>query len=344
MSEQVLYGAEVIEGLEAIAQDEVKRRLRGARVVGSDAGEIQFSYAESFADLANLKTVQAVYRLLRFPIPRPKALLGDQYFRQVIAAIQQILVSQVSGSFRTLGIAAAGSDSSVMLRLRDTLAKTVGLAPTDDKGDLLLRIRPERKRGSWEVLIRTTPRPLATRRWRVRNYEAALNATVAHTLVLLTQPRPDDVFTNLCAGSGSIAIERALAGGAESLLAIDNNAPTLALAQLNFDAAAINHPVGHLVLGDVKQLPLASGIATALAADLPFGQRSGSHGDNSQLYPALFREAARIAAVSAHFAVITHEVKLMDQLMPTFDTWELRKELMINLRGLHPRIYLFLRR
>jgi tRNA (guanine6-N2)-methyltransferase len=344
MSEPVLYVAEVIEGLEAIAQDEIKRRIDGSRIAESDKGEVQFSYGGNLSSLTNLKTIQAIYRLLRFPIPRPKALLGDQYFRQIVTTIGQIIASQSPASFRTLGIAAAGSDSSVMLRLRDTLAKAVGLTPADDKGDLLLRIRPDRKRKDWDVLVRITPRPLATRAWRVRNYEAALNATVAHALVLLTQPRSDDVFVNLCVGSGSIAIERALAGRTQSLLAVDNDASTLGLARVNFEAAGVVQPVRYLVLGDVKRLPLASASATALAADLPFGQRSGSHGDNARLYPALLSEAARITAVGAHFAVITHEVRLMDQLMPTFDTWELRKELMITLRGLHPRIYLFLRR
>ena len=39
---------------------------------------------------------------------------------------------------------------------------------------------PARGGDGWETLVRTTPRPLATRYWRVCNYEAALNATVAH--------------------------------------------------------------------------------------------------------------------------------------------------------------------
>jgi tRNA (guanine6-N2)-methyltransferase len=336
-----LYAAEIIEGLEEIAQDELKR-IKGVKILQKRAGEVIFHSDET--RLRELKSIQSVYHLLYVPVPRPKALLGDQHFRQLVMAIDQAMSAYPAQTFRTLGIAAAGSESSVMTRLRDTLAKATQLAPADDKGDLLLRIRPSKAQDGWEVLVRLSPRPLATRAWRVRNYEAALNATVAHTLALLTKPRRDDVFLNLCAGSGSIAIERLMITEVERMLAIDNSRETLALSVANFGTAGVIHPSQHLLLADAKRLPIASGVATALAADLPFGQRSGSHRDNMRLYPALFGDAARVAVDGARFALITHEIRLMDQLIPTLDAWQLAQSFRITLRGLHPCIYVFVRR
>ena len=343
MPDQQLYVAEVIEGLEFIVRDELLRRVINVHIVPNSLnGEVEFSCKLNDPTLAELRSAQAVYHKLRFSVPRPKALLGDQNFRRLVAAIASVLAAKPKDTFRTLGIAAAGSDSSVMRRLRDTLAQAAHLAPVDDKGDLLLRLRPDYA-GGWEALIRISPRPLSTRSWRVRNFDASLNATVAHALVQLTQPSANDIFVNLCAGSGSIIIERLLASKPQAVLGFDRNIGVLSFATANLEAAGLSSPEQYLTLADVTRLPIKNGVANALAADLPFGQRSGSHDENARLYPALFAESARIAAVGAHFAVLTHEVRLMDHLIPTFDSWRLIKAFRITLRGLHPRIYLFQR-
>src|SRR5690625_5498492 len=60
-----------------------------------------------------------------------------------------------------------------MQRLGEALAELAEV-PVDPEGDLLVRVRrgPGRP-GTWQVLIRTTPRPLATRAWRTVNYPGA---------------------------------------------------------------------------------------------------------------------------------------------------------------------------
>ncbi len=179
MNKQTIrYEAEVIEGLEFIAQVEIAR-LYGTQVVNQHKGAILFDFGSRFTPLLNLRTVTAVWLLLTFDVPRPKALLGHQHFTRLNAAVVDVLKQQPPHSFTTLSIDAAGSESSVMRRVCAELAQSVNLTPSDDRGDMVIRLRRARDGNGWDALIRISPRPLATREWRVCNYEGALNATIA---------------------------------------------------------------------------------------------------------------------------------------------------------------------
>jgi 23S rRNA G2445 N2-methylase RlmL len=334
------YEAETAVGLESIAQTEITR-LREVRVQHVSSGAIQFTHSGTLAALLHLKTVIAVYQRLPFAVPRPKALLGHAHFKRLIEAIQQIRAHQPQNAFRTLYISAAGAESSVMQRLKAELAAATHLQVGQDEGDFWLRLR--RQGDGWEALLRLTPRPLATRVWRVRDLPGALNASVAHAMILLTQPKPDDVFVNLLSGSGTFLIERALHSPAAQIIGIDHAATVLALAHENLAAsgqAARIQPVQ----SEARRLPLPAASVTALCADLPFGQLVGSHAENQILYPHLLAEAGRIAQIGAVFALITHEIRLIEPLLAQSPLWEVRQTYKITLGGLHPRIFVLVRR
>ncbi len=334
------YEAETIPGLEEFAANEL-RHLRAGAVsqLRTYKGAVRFRFAGDPNALRGLRTVQAVYRVEWFAVPRPRALLGDAHFRRLLAqieAVRQIKPDQ----FTTFQIAAAGSDSSVMERIKREIAASAGI-PHAESGDLLIRILPDD--GGWRTLVRLTPRPLATRSWRVANYEGALNGVVAYCMALLTQPKPGDTVVNLGSGSGSLLIERGFAGAAHQVIGIERDPVVIDLALANVRASGCQRCL-RLVCADMRQSPLPDSCADALLADLPFGQRVGSHADNRALYPAALAEAARLAKLGAHFVVITHEIRLMDAALEHAHVWQPVRVLPIILRGLHPRIYVLQRR
>ena len=193
---------------------------------------------------------------------------------------------------------------------------------------------------AWEVLTRLTPRPLATRAWRVCNYEGALNATVARAMALLTQPKPNDVVLNVFCGSGSLLIERGLWGEAAQMMGCDINQLARDCAEQNIKAAAFAKAL-QVMDWDARQLPLPDQSVDVLLADLPFGNLLGSHRDNLNLYPAVLREAARVAKPNARFVLITHEIKLIEAVLTDLSgLWQVKESLKVTLRGLHPRIYI----
>jgi tRNA (guanine6-N2)-methyltransferase len=339
------YEAEVLPGLEPFAAAEIRRRLGETSAVGEGAaGDLPFEYGGDPYDLLALRTVVAVYQVLDFDIPRPKALLGHQNFHRMVDAITKVEALHPPKSFRTFRFSAAGRDSSVFDRLRDDLAAETRLANAPDEADLLLRVRPNADRGKgWQVLIRLTPRPLATRDWRACDMPGALNASIAAAMVEMTNPRPDDAFFNPMCGSGTLLIERVARMPVDLAAGCDTDPDALACGRENVRSAGLGHVIDLLAM-DAAALDLPDGAFTALAADLPWGQLSGEHAENPALYRAVLREWARVAVRGARLAVITHEVAVFEDLLGEIaDVWALIDVVKVFQGGLHPRIYVFAR-
>ena len=186
--------------------------------------------------------------------------------------------------------------------------------------------------------MRLSPRPLATRDWRVCNMAGALDAAVAHAMLTLIPSNHADIYLNLGCGSGTLMIERLARGPAQTVIGCDYALSALECSRANLSAAGYLSDVS-LVLSDVRNLPFDDGFAGTICADLPFGQLVGTHQENLELYPRLLSEAARVARINASFLAITHEVRLMEKLLSKSLDWRVEQILRINLGGLHPRIF-----
>lgn len=339
--------ADVAEGLERIAFSEMRRKFdeRIERLdKGERPGEIRFSYVGNPYQLLKLQTAQSVYFVQHFAVPRPKALLGHQHFTALLKQIAAIRDLSPEGAYTTLHINAAGSESSVMKRLRDELAAATKLQPADEEGDLLVRLRhPPGDEESWEALIRLTPRPLATRAWRVCNREGALNATIANAMAFLTQPKPDDVFLNLLCGTATLLIERLALDDAKSAVGYDEDESALDCARRNVEAAGLSDKI-RLNRGDARDLPIAAKSVDTICADLPFGHLVGSHEGNVELYPAVLREAARVLKPGGRCVIISHEVRLMESLLDDSPHWAIEQVIRVAQGGLNPRIFVLVRK
>ncbi|MDE2946308.1 MAG: RNA methyltransferase [Chloroflexota bacterium] len=332
------YEAEIIPGLEPFAIDEIRGRFPSQvrRLNHSRAGFLRFSYGGQPARLHSLRSVIALYRIHSFEIPRPKALLGHQHFTRllkILAGAAQLFPRRP----RTLGIGAAGSRSSVMSRLHEELAAALRLESTSDKGDLFLRILPNRDKQCWEALARTTLQPLSKRDYRLKDMPGSLNATVAYAMTQVKPLGEKAAVVNLCSGSSTILIEHALQRSHDRLLAIDKDPAMIMAGRRNSAASAISPGIDHL-RADAAKTPLPPALADRIYADLPFGNLVGSHDENRLLYPAVLQEAARLARPQSAFVVLTHEIALMRKSLRQ-SPWRAISETRINLRGLRPCLF-----
>jgi tRNA (guanine6-N2)-methyltransferase len=326
----------VPEGLEAIARDELRSLGRDARLLpDSPPGVLRISYTGDLRRLLQLRSVTSAAIVQRFAVPRPKALLGDAQFRAMLALITKVMRLHPAGAFQSLYLSAAGADSTVLSRLKQDLALALALEVGREDGDLLLRLR--RSADSWELLVRLGPRPLATRTWRVCNLEGALNGPVAHAMALLSAPAAHDVVLNIACGSGTLLIERLLLGPVRRAIGCDTSPAALACAQANVAAAGLNERC-ELTDWDARSLPLPAASVSVILADLPFGHLVGSHAENLALYPALLAEAARVARPGARCVLISHELRLLDNLLAERNDWQIVQRLRVDVGGLKPQI------
>lgn len=337
--------AEVVEGLAEFGKQEL-RELFGQQVIFNRTtsemlDSFRFVFDGDLRKLVGLRCIEAVYLIRQYAIPRPKGLLGDANWRVFREQIETVM-GLWPGQFHSFYLAAAGSGSRVMGRIREQIAVMTQLNPVDERGDLLIRIVPALKANGWETRIRLTPRPLSARSWRICNYEGALNATAARAMALMTKVPDGRTWLNLACGSGTIAIEAAEVMGNASLLALDRAERPLHCALQNYAAAEPPLKIS-FIRGDASALPLPTHSVDGLCADLPFGQRVGSPEENRMLYPLVLMEAGRVARRGARFALLTHQIRLIEMLLNEQSLWRVERIVRLNLRGLHPRLYILVR-
>lgn len=329
-----VYEAEVLQGLTPFALQEFKR-VKGAEVLTSNPSSVQFKFAGPLMILEKLKRVVAIYLLKSFNVPRPKALLGDQYFRQLTQAID-IVQTASEHDFTSFRFEAAGKTSPVFQRLAEALSKALNLPFDEENGDLMLRIKPSTT--GWDVLIRLTPRPLSSRKWRTCNLPGGLNASLAVVMNDLARLMPNERYLNAMCGSGTLLIEQALANKGAQLTGVDIRQEALDCSQSNSETAELNNI--NLIQADATQLDFPDKYFNAITADLPWGDAVGTHKKNTNLYPAFLNEMARVSRKNARLVVLTHEIKLFDKLMQEDKHWFVKKSHQVAQSGHNPRVYL----
>jgi predicted RNA methylase len=321
-----------LPGLDASVSAEIAALSRGAAVRPVPGRDDALSVTlDSPRPLLPMRTAVAVSEVLTFPVPRPRSLLSGEYLPTIVAAMRRVAGAR---SFR---IEAAGSDSAVFTRLSSSLASASGLDFDAVDGDVVLRFR--RSPSGWDVLVRLTARPLSHRAWRVRNVPGAVNATIAAAVARQVGVRRGDRILNLMCGSGTLLIERLLAGPARRAVGVDNDPAMLDACAGNLAAAGVR---ADLIQADVRGTDwLDAGPFDALFADPPWGTLVGDHAGNEDLHLELLRRAWSAAAPGARFAVLTHEIRRMERCLRRTDgLWRVASVTRVFQKGHHPRVYL----
>jgi tRNA (guanine6-N2)-methyltransferase len=329
------FEAEVLPGLAPFAVAELERL--GATISRAEEDAVEFRFGGPIEALSGLRRCVAVFLLLRFGVPRPKALLGHEHLTRLVTELGELRTGPGAPSYDGFRIGAAGSDSKVFARLAQELSSASGLAHRPDDGELLLRVRP--RNGAWEVLLRISERPLSARPWRACNMPGGLNATVAAAAHDLLGASPADRYLNLMCGSGTLLVERALAGRWSRGVGIDIDERSLACARENVAAAGLDGRV-ELLPADATSLPFDDGAFDRLSADLPWGDVVGTHRENVLLYPLFLAEAARVGSRDARLVVMTHELRLFEAALAGEGRWRQAGLVRVFHGGHRPGMYL----
>lgn len=326
---------EVLEGCADSALAEASEL--GASAIRSST-ELALRTADLDAVRALRRTVSA-YTDLTVPARRPRELLDTAVQQRLAAVLEQIGRQRPRQRFRGLRLAAAGSDTPDMQRLGEALAELAGV-PLDPEGDLLVRVRrgPQQP-GTWQVLIRTTPRPLATRAWRTVNYPGAVNATIAATVLDRLEIDSTDSMLDMTCGSGTFPVEQLHAQAPARLVGVDLDPAAIDAAQAHQRAARRRGRIDW-VTGDVLTQPLEGGF-TRIVTNPPWGTLHGEHTSNQLLLAQLLDRAAVLAAPHARLGVLTHEIRRMHEVLAARKCpWALIDEHRFFQKGHHPRLFL----
>ena len=106
--------ADVLEGLEGFGRAELRDRLyQYVELEHADPrpGTIRFHYTGPLSALLELRSLIAIYLVRPYAVPRPRALLGHQYFSALLDQIGTVRALAPAGAYQTLRLSAAGADS-----------------------------------------------------------------------------------------------------------------------------------------------------------------------------------------------------------------------------------------
>jgi 23S rRNA G2445 N2-methylase RlmL len=326
-----LYIAHTQPGFEAIASDEIARRIARAREITRrgvpDRAGMTIFFAPAAQKLGALRTVEDLFGLAGY---RAGLAAEIQTLEKIRAAAREAPLVEAALQARVKISAGARAGRRLKFRVIARMAgehefRRVDFQRVVERGiveriDHTWRLEEEDAEVEfWATMIDSefflTVR-LSDDRMRHREYKAAhrpasLRAASAAAMAWLSEPRDDDVVLDPFCGAGTILIERAHLGKYAMLLGSDRDQGALAAARTNVGARY--KPI-QLENWDAAALPIDDASVSKIVTNLPWGIRYGSHGENRKLYPEWFREFARVLKSGGTMVLLTAEWRLMRDL------------------------------
>jgi len=160
--------------------------------------------------------------------------------------------------------------------------------------------------------LRVSDETMRHRTYKINHIEASLRPTAAAALVLLTKPKPTDVFLDPMCGAGTTLIERALHSRYAQLLGgdISEDAVEQALANIGTRYKPID-----VKPWDARELPLDENSVNAVVCNLPFGVQISTPEENRRLYPLVMKELRRVMQLGARAALLTSDMRAINRAL-----------------------------
>lgn len=348
------YAASVLPGLEEIAGQEIKARLDRVQIVDRQRGWIVFHCEGNVARLLDLRTTEDVFVVLyrgeKFPPFRKEALplltrmaAQSRYWDEAFSRFNSIQSKSVHRvTFRVIA-QQTGKHGFRRQEARDAVLAGVQTrwgrwkqVPDDAHLEVWLSVIHE-----WALLaLRLSDRSMRHRDYKEEHLPASLRPTLAAAMVQLAKPRPGDLFCDPMCGAGTILAERALAGPYRALIGGDLDPLAVQAARTNLYRVDDCTVYGW----DARRLPLRAASLDAVACNLPFGVKIGSHEENPALYDRVFAQLVRALKPGGRAVLLSGEKELMHSLIARYGQLVREQEILVGVLGQAARIYVLRKR
>ena len=163
----------------------------------------------------------------------------------------------------------------------------------------------------------------------------ATAACIVRSAKALFGPGKDDpVILDPCCGSGTLLFERELYSPCRNILGLDIQTAAVETARKNALAA---ESAVRFIQKDMTRFRTREPV-DELYANLPFGNRVGSHDRNRELYAALVKKLPEWLSDSGFAVLYTMEHRLLEKLLEAEKSLEIQEVRSAEAGGLHPKV------
>jgi 23S rRNA G2445 N2-methylase RlmL len=343
------FFALTVPGVEKIAADEIRSLNRKVKIGPQSSGFIAFDADVHPEDLLRLRCVEDVFATLAIVQPLHHDASG---VLQVFRATQRSpiwedamemyrlarplkkrrmtyrVVSQLEGrhDYRRVDLKRAAEDAVVQ-------QSQGSWAAVEENAALEVWVRADNERAA--IGIRLSDNTMRHRTYKAAQLPASLKPTVAAAMIRLTFPQTEDVFLDPMCGSGTLLIERALAGRYQLILGGDADPNALDTAKGNIGPRY--QPI-EIKPMDVRHLPLETASVDKIASNLPFGRQIGKLNVLPVLYEAAFQEFARVVKPGGRAVLLVADEGEWKDLLQQPMGWTLKRQFRIRLLGQRPTL------
>ena len=314
--------AQTIPGLEQVASDEIRDRLRG-EILRTGQGLVVFKVPEITADLLELRTVEDVflfawgsdqlsYRALDLDwIEKWTKSKAD--WPRMLALHHSIRTKPKGNPGYWLVVQQSGKHVYQRQYTRQALARGLGQAihpkwrVVEENADIEFWLTIE---GTQAICgLRLSDRTMRHRTYKREHRPASLRPVLAAAMARAADIQPGMVILDPMCGAGTLLAEARLmvqsnGKGKVLLLGGDVDAEALDCARLNLRTMG----GGTFCRWDARRLPLAERSVDRILCNLPFGMAYGVGENLGQLYAATFMEMKRVLRPNGLGVVLTSEV------------------------------------
>lgn len=327
-----------VPGLEELAAQMLPYYLPEAEELHPQRGKLFLTCRTSLDHLWRLGFVDNVYLFLdQLPIGPHKvdlAAFGKALEALPSSAFSPVLPLEQGLRYRlTVSASRSGKHSysrfDVAQAAKDALCRRRCFLPGEPEAhDLSLRV--DVQDGLATVCLKLSSAAFRFR-GEGRGFSAgAIRPAIANALVLLTQPKGDDVFLDPFCGSGTIAFERAQLP-ARRVLASDISPEALEIARQNLPVAV------RLQRCDARSLPHKDASIDAIASNIPWDVQIQVD-DLLALYVDFLREAGRLLKPGGALVLLTDKQEALETACRKTG-WHADRLALLSLHGLHPGIF-----
>jgi tRNA (guanine6-N2)-methyltransferase len=198
--------------------------------------------------------------------------------------------------------------------------------------------------GSWDVNVEPHGVELGalylTQRFgELARTPASTNPVIAAVMVRLAKIQPGQTVLDPFCGAGTLLVLAAAMAEPGRLVGSE-----IQVRWLDAAASNLRGGPGRLLRADARHLPIASGAADRVVANLPFGKRVGTHRINEDLYPAALREIARVLPGNGRAVLLTEDKRLFRETVQRTPLLRVIKEVVLARGGVHPSVYVVSKR